>query len=142
MALTANVTLKMRNTAGMRETQGFAVQTGEHIYKHGLTVLEDDGITCDAAANTATTTFLGIAKEGATAAATLVCYTGMEVSITKQSTVTAGLYGALLYCYDDASVTNVATLGPVCGVHRGLDADNSANVWVLLGAMTADTKAS
>lgn len=119
------------------------VKTSGTIYKHGLVVMEDDGLTCCPAANTATTVFIGIPDAQYTAAQTAKLYTNLEISIPfKTGTYTAGVWGALAYAYDDEKVTTENTLGPVVGIFLETDADNSANVWVLLGAQTALTKAS
>lgn len=141
MALSANTDLSRRNEAGMLVLHA-TVATSVTIYKHALVVMKAAGTSCKAAANETTTTFLGIADAQYTAAQTAKLYTNLEVSIPFKTGLTAGNYGALLYCYDDEKVTTASTLGPPCGIHRGIDASNSSNVWVQLGPMAANGSAS
>lgn len=123
-------------------TQYATVATSQTIYKHALVVMKAAGTSCKVAANETTTKFIGVADAQYSAASTAKMLTGLEMSIPFKTGLTAGSYGALLYCYDDEKVTTASTLGPVCGIHRGIDADNSANVWVQLGPQTALTSAS
>lgn len=141
MALSANRNLTVYNNVGKKKLTA-TVATSQTIYKHALVVMKDAGTSCKVAANETSTVFLGLSDAQYSAGSVAVCYTDLEVSIPFKTGVTAGLVGALMYCYDDEKVTNLATLGPVCGILRGIDADNSANAIVMLGPQTALTKAS
>lgn len=141
MALSANRALSRRNEAGMLVRKA-TVATSQTIYKHALVVMKDAGTSCKVAANETSTNWLGLSDAQYSAASTAKCYTNLEVSIPFKTGVTAGNWGALAYAYDDEKVTSAATLGPPVGIFLEIDADNSANVWVHLGQMTALGNAS
>jgi hypothetical protein len=141
MALSANTDLSRRNEAGMLVRKA-VVATSVTIYKHAIVVMKNAGTSCKAAANETTTNFLGIAAAQYSAAATAKCLTHLEMSFPLKTGVTAGNWGALAYAYDDEKVTTANTLGPPIGIFLEIDEDNSANVWVHVGQMTALGNAS
>jgi len=141
MALSANRTLKIRNVQGQR-IETATVATGATIYKHALVALRANALRCLPAANATTTTFLGISDAQYSAASTARLYTECDVSIPFTTGVTAGNRDALAYCTDDEKVTTASTLGPPCGRFMEIDADNSANIWVHIGPVTAKASAS
>lgn len=138
MALTANNAFELRNTHTMRR-RSFVVKTSSKIYKHALVALNAAG-TAVAAADTATSTFAGLAEEEvATGDGTVrvtvldnmeAYFNGASFAVTA---LTAGMIGdTKIYAVDDQKVTNATTLGPAVGYITERVAANQ--VWVLLGA--------
>lgn len=117
MALSANTALQTRNTTG--KLRNFVVKTSSVIYKHALCCVNAAG-TLVAAANTTTTTFVGVAEDGPVTGdgtKTVNCIVDGEFLITIATTLTKGLQtSSAVYATDDSACTNVATLGPVVGV--------------------------
>lgn len=59
-------------------------------------------------------------------------FTNCEVLVPCAGTVNAADAQKAIYCTDDGEVTDVATLGPVCGIVAAIE--SSTTVWVRLGA--------
>lgn len=132
MALAANAALQTRNDSNPVK-QSAVILTGAKIYKGALVVLTAAG-KAKPAANETTTTFLGMAlDECDTGDGTVRVETvsGIEVLISAKTSVTVGMCGStLIYAFDDAQITNLATLGPAIGYMTELEAANSA--WIAL----------
>ena len=130
MALSANAAWQTRNDSNPAK-QSAVILTGAKIYKGALVVLTAAG-KAKPAANETTTTFLGMSlDEYDTGDGTVRCETvaDIEILITAKTTMTAGLIGfTTIYAFDDAQVTNLATLGPACGTFVELESANLA--WV------------
>lgn len=140
MALSANASLPVRNITGETEING-VILTAAVIYNHALVVQTAAG-KLKAAANETTTTFCGMAvltrhrpptgTGGITGDGTerVTCVSDIDVQIPLKTSVTVGLVGAIMYAFDDAVATNLATLGPEIGT---LVEFTSANLgWVRL----------
>lgn len=52
-----------------------------------------------------------------------------EILVPCAATVDAGDVGTEVYCFDDASVTDVNTLGPIAGLMRGVEV-SGVSCWV------------
>lgn len=132
MALSANAALDTRNDSS-KTRHSAIILTGQKIYRHALVVLTAAG-KAKVAANETTTTFFGLAEEE--------CDTGdgtvrvnalrnLEIKVSLKTSVTVGMTAkSKMYAFDDAQVTNLATLGPEIGTLNEFVAANSG--WVRL----------
>jgi hypothetical protein len=130
-ALNANRNVVIRNSTGQME-DSMTIKTSAVIYKGALVVADDAGTECLPAATATTTIFLGLAKSGVkTGDGTEVCtYVTNVWAKLPSNGLTAGDIGVAVYCYDDATVTDLNTFGPWCGVMMQLTATNECYVWL------------
>lgn len=141
MALSANASLDVRNV-GAVSRQSVVVKTSAVIYHHALVGRNAAG-TLVPLANNPTISFLGLAElraptgsggiTGDGTARVDVLTGGIEVRITKAATMTVALIEDVCYGADDASVTNLNTLGPAIGTFAEID---STFAWVRLRSPT------
>jgi hypothetical protein len=106
------------------------------IYKGALLVNVSTGGLVKPAVDETTSTFAGIALNGAAASTSVTYVTSGFAWIPCETNVDANSIGKALYANDDDTVTETATLGPVVG--RCIDVVGSeALVWLGMGAATA-----
>lgn len=142
MALSAATALQMRNTRGA-QYRNRVINTSSVIWKHAIVCLEAaTGNAALPAANSTTMRYFGIATDSCSTGngtRTVTCIDNVEVLLPLKTSVTKGMVNDAIYAFDDATGTNLATLGPQIGTLTEFVAANSG--WVLLRS-TALTDAS
>ena len=142
MALSANTALQIRGNISDAPYQHIVIKTAAVIYHHALVGRNAAG-TVVPLANNPTISFLGLAEitdptgaDGVTGDGTAVIKVitgGIEILIPKAATMTAGLLEDVVYGVDDASATNLATLGPAIGTFSEI---SGSSAWVRLRSPT------
>lgn len=116
MALTANAKYQRRNTLSTRLQYG-TIKTGAKIYQDSILMSDVAGKLLPAADST-TGRYVGLARaEYLTGNGTRIAEAEdcIEVLMPLRTSVTVGHRGAVMYAYDDAQATNLATRGPQIG---------------------------
>lgn len=128
----------IRNTDGM-VFDDLIVASASVLYPGALCCANSSNQIVPAADSTAIL-FLGIFdgnmgdKQTVTGDGTLTgrYFTNCEALLPCAATVNAADMQKALYCTDDGEVTDVNTLGPICGI--GVAVESATFVWVRLGA--------
>jgi hypothetical protein len=140
MALSANAPRVLRNVDGLMY-QDIIVANAVTIYAGALcAVVAADGLLTPAADST-TLKFAGVSigpngdgtsilGDGSTTYCRVV--TNCEALLPCAATVTAADKFEKIYCTADDEVTDVTTLGPICGVH--VEQESTTTAWIRLGA--------
>jgi hypothetical protein len=138
MALSVPTPRVLRN-ADAYKFADVIVNTSDVIYPGALCCVVAATGKLTPAADSTTLRFAGVAignngdMQTVTGDGTLKCrviISDAEILITCAGTVDAGDLFTDIYCTDDASVTDVATLGPVCGMVTEIE--DSTHAWVLI----------
>lgn len=131
MALSANQGRELRNTLAASK-QSYLIKTGAKVWMGALLMQNATGTVLPCADST-TGKFCGMAlEEVATGNGTrrVEVIDDIEIRIPLKTSVTAGHAGTIAYAFDDATVTNLATLGPQIGTITERTAANDG--WVKL----------
>lgn len=142
MALSAESPRQLRNDANMM-WDDVVVANGVTIYPGALCCYIAASGLLTPAADSTTLRFAGLAigesgdykpvvgNAGGTTRCRVI-YRNAEALVPCAATVDAGDIGTELYCFDDGSVTDVATLGPIAGVMRAVET-SGVSCWVEIG---------
>ena len=145
MALSANASLQKRATR-FQKTVSLVIKTSVVVYKDALVATSAAGLAVvEVNATSQKSVGIAIADSSGTTAGfpitgngtrTVVCGIGLEVLMPLKTSVTVSLVGDKMYAFDDATITNLATVGSQVGTLREFVAANSG--WVALGAQALD----
>lgn len=131
MALSANAGRERRNVLAESKYSGL-IKTGAKVYQ-GALLMQNAAGTVLPCADSTTGKFFGLAiEEALTGNGTrrVECCDNVEIRMTLKTSVTAGHAQTIAYAFDDATVTNLATLGPQIGTITERTAANDG--WVML----------